>query len=372
MSKFNDIKYMNDVIETDVLLVEYNKNKQYIIKLIENDPKKLATMIWKTLTNDKYCTVNMNKDNVTQQDAECDIVSCIHCDNLLEYVGDDLYDLFTIVEGEHAMITTTDVRNAYLRMVTNNKVKGDNFTVKILVTFYIEHLFKNAKIPHGLNMITSYICHHVGYSLYSMPTVHNELFALSSLVDTLDDVKLNDIMYGIMIQIIVIFHELHKVQFSCGNPSMNAFLFSDTPCKYEYDGFLIECDYTMVLSDLSKSSMVVNNVLYFPECNKMNSVINNNFVNHGHTVKDKKYVVHEYLLDGVMNYTKYMLPSSIDFYLTMLSLADDPIVYDIIMKNEKCRKVWDLMWSEQNINLDDPLRDTQLHINPTEYILNNL
>jgi hypothetical protein len=245
MSKFNDIKYMNDVIETDILLVEYNKNKNYIIKLIENDPKKLVNMIWKTLTNDKYCTVNMNKNNLTNN-TETDVVSCIHCDNLLEYVGEDLYDLF-LIDNNTMMITSVEVRNAYLRLVTNNKVKGDNFTVKILVTFYVEHLFKNAKIPHGLNMITSYICNHVGYSLYHMPTVNGELFALSSLVDTLDKNKLNNIMYGIMIQIIVIFHELQKIKYSSGNPSINAFLFSDTVCKYEYDGFLIECDYTMVL-----------------------------------------------------------------------------------------------------------------------------
>jgi hypothetical protein len=370
MSKFNDIKYMNDVIETDVLLVEYNKNKNYIVKLIENDPKKLINNVWKILNNDKYCMVNMNKENLLQDD----VISCVHCDNLLEYVGDDLYDLFPLLE-HYMMITATEVRNAYLRQVSGNKIKGDNFTVKVLTTFYIEHLFKNAKIPHALNMITSYRCNNVGYSLYSMPTVKGELFALSSLVDTLypeDPLKLNDIMYGILIQLIVIFNELQKINFSFGNPSINAFLFSDKVCKYEYAGFLIECDYTMVLSDLSKSSMVVNNVLYFPECNKVNGVINNNFMTNNFTVKDKQYVIHEYLLDGVMNYTKYNLPSSADFYLTIVSLAQDPIVYDIIMNNEKCHKVRDLIWSQQIIDLNDPLRNTQLHMNPSEYVFNNL
>lgn len=367
MSKFNDIKYMNDVIDTDVLLVEYNKNKMYINKLIEKDPKTLVNILWKILTNDKYCMIQMNKENMNDN-----VISCVNCQNIIELTTENLYDLFKF-NDDYMMITSCELSLIYLKYVTNNKIKGDNFTIKILVTFYIEHLFKNSKIPHALNMITSYICNHVGYSLYKMPTIEGNLYALSSLVETLDYDILNSIMYSIMIQLIVIFNELHKIKFSFGNPTINAFLFDSKKCNYVYDNFMIESDYTMILSDLSKSSMMVNNVLFFPECNKINNIVNNNFIDIGYQLKDNHYIIHDYLIDGIMDYVKYKLPTSVDFYLVILSMVQDPTVYDIIINNEKCNKLWNLIWSGQTIDIkSNSLKNIKLHLNPTNYILTNL
>lgn len=366
--KYHHLKYMNDVHDVDYLLDEFDTDKDHIVNLLKTNPNEVVISIWNDLlAQDNGCHTNL-------KNIEHDI-ACTHCQHMMQMVELGNYnigELFSITLGkrlgDRMIIVDNETTNVYLKWANKNKIKGDIFTVKILVSWLVEDLFHRSDIPHAIHLITSFICNRVGYSLYKMPTVKGELCTFEMLSDAK---KVNAVIYGILMQLIVIMNELQKVQFSFGNPNINSFLFSDIPCNYEYKKNDIVCPYTMVLSDLSKSSLKVNNVLLFPDSNKVASIINNNFNDIRYKSKGDKYIIEEYVFDTIFDKIKYQFPG-IDFYLILLSMKNYPIFVNAIEKDESCKKLWTLIWGD-NISNDgyDALK-LELHKDPTNYVLANL
>lgn len=369
-NKYHHLKYMNDVQDIDYLLDEFEQDKDLITHLLKTKPDKLTHEIWtELLANDNNCHVNL-------KNIEHDI-ACTHCQHMMQIVDLATYnvgDLFNITmgkkTGDRMIIIENEINNVYLKWASKNKLKGDNFTVKILITWMVEDIFHRADLPHALKMITSFICNHVGYNLYKIPTVKGELCTFEML---LDKKKVGDIVYGALMQLVVILNELNKYQFSLGNAHINSFLFNDTKCNYEYNKNDIVCPYTIVLSDLSKSSLVVNNVLLFPESNKVMGIMNNNFNDIRYkSINNDKYVIDEYVFDTIFDKIKYQIPS-IDFYLILLSMREYPVFLETIKKDERCKKLWSFVWGDSTITDEYTiLKEIELYKNPMQHILNNI
>lgn len=361
---------MNDVQDIDYLMNEFEQDKDNIVYLAKKNPKELVSSIWnELLAYDNNCHVMMK--NIEED------IACTHCQHMMQMTDMNQYnvgELFKVTygkrKGDSMIIVENEIKHVYLKWVSNNKIKGDNFTIKILVTWLVEDLFTSAGLPHALQMVTSFICNHVGYSLYKMPNVKGELCTFGMV---LEQKKKDAVVYGILLQLVVIMNELEKVSFSFGNPSINAFLFDGKVCDYDYQKKEIKCPFTMVLSDMSKSSLKINNVLLFPN-NSINSVMNNNFMDSGYkSVANDKYIIKDYLFDIVFDKVKYQLPS-IDFYLILLSMTEEPIFMEVVTKNEQCKNLWQLIWGEKVVNEYDftILKDVELYKNPMQHILNNL
>lgn len=369
--KYHHLKYMNDVQDIDYLLDEFEIDKDHIVNLLKTKPNEVTSSIWNDLlAQDNGCHSNL-------KNMEHDI-SCTHCQHMMQIVDLSNYnigELFSVTIGkrlgDRMIIIDSEIGPTYLKWTSKNKLKGDNFTVKILVTWMVDDVFHRSDIPHGLNLVTSFICNHVGYSLYKMPTVKGELCTFDML---LDKKKVNDIIYGVLMQLIVIMNVLGNVAFSFGNAHINSFLFSDIPCNYEFKKNDVVCPYTMVLSDLAKSSVMVGNVLLFSESNKVSTIMNNNFNDVRYKSKGDKYVIEEYVFDTIFDKIKYQFPS-IDFYLILLSMTAYPIFVNAIEKDDKCKKLWELVWGDNANTLKDgydALREVELHKDPTNYVLSNL
>lgn len=368
-NKYHHLKYMNDVQDIDYLLDEFEIDKDHIVNALKTNPNEVINDIWtELLAHDNNCHVNL-------RNVEHDI-ACTHCQHMMQIVDLANYnvgELFSITlgkrKGERMIIVENDITQLYLKWASKNKIKGDNFTVKILVTWLVEDLFHRADLPHAIKLITSFVCNHAGYTLYKMPTVKSELCTFDML---LNGKKVADIVYGVFMQLVVIMNELKNVQFSLGNAHINSFLFSDSKCNYEYYKKDIVCPYTMVLSDLSKSSIMVNKVLLFPESNKVMGIMNNNFNDIRYkSINDDKYIIEEYVFDTIFDKIKYQIPS-IDFYLILLSMKEYPIFVETIKKDERCKKIWSFVWGDKINDNDDYtiLKEIELYKNPMQQILN--
>lgn len=385
--KYHNINNFNEVKSIDDLLDQYENDKATVIKLIEENTTELLNTIYTFLSIDNTCRKNLNKNN---QYAD---FSCTRCEELSHIFDFDTYELnepYIIQSGKLQGLSLIVIENKIDELSlkwTNNKIKGDNFTIKILITWYIEHLFKCNNIPHALNLYTGFICNNKGYLLYKIPIINNEICNFDCIIEQKCNIN---IVYGILLQILVIFNELNKINFSYGNPVCSSLLFEEVPCDYNYIydniNYNIKSEYTVKISSLDKSSITVNNIDIFPVCHQINSIINNNFmVKCTDTTNECMFKINPRFLNSTFNHLKYTSPKSIDFYLLIISMMFNEDFFNIVINNEKCYGIWKCIWNDQHKivenkiknnmtdnNIFNVLKDIEMFIDPYKNIFNEI
>jgi hypothetical protein len=220
----------------------------------------------------------------------------------------------------------------------------------------------------SINLYTGFICGKQGYLLYEAPLINNQLCNIDCLFDNVDEKILIENSYGILCQFIVIYDVLKSIQFSLGHSNKFSFLFSNKPCSYEYKNININCKYTVYLSDLSYSSVKINNVQYSVD-QHINMMKNNN----AYERKNNQY--------RIKDFVKNNLPLSIDFYLLLSSLSEDDYFIYIIKESPETYALWKKLWVnydevliklkaryEEDQNYDELLQNIWLHDNPTDVL----
>lgn len=373
MSQIHDIYTCKKVKSLEEILNLYDYHKKQIVELLKNNPSELINRLW---------TDYLNIDQTCQKTNE---LKCSSCD-LLSHVMDDNQELnspFKINSGESFILTENKMNKPYLKWSHKN-IKGDFFTVKILVTWIIEDYLNKKNIPHSLHLYNAFICHHHGYLLYKIPTINNELCHFDRLIEFK---YTKDIIYGILCQLTVLFNELSNLYFSLGNPATAVLLFDKTPCHYEYMynniRYKMVCEYTLKLADLSNSSIKVNNIVLFPQHDIM-SLLNNHFNFNYYTVDNQSYIIKDDYLNPHFNSIKHALPVSIDFYLIILSMMNNDNFFNTVMENQECYDLWKSLWQGQesiieqrliDMNHDDLYRlltTIKLHVDPYKFVFDNI
>jgi hypothetical protein len=340
------INNLNNVQSVDELLQEYKLKNKNIVDLLEKNPDELVKNNW--LYIDNTCQMQMGKyDN----DLTSDFM-CLNCQQVEHFVSLDEYEIGAPFAFKDIM-TETKLDSTYLRWVAEDKIKGDNFSIKILVTLYLDKVFSSKKLPHAIKLHNSFICNHSGYTLYTLPNVNQEVCNFECLLQI--DTKC---IYGILLQLIVIFKELDKC--CLGNPSIDAFLFDHKACSYTYEKKTIKCPYTIILSDLAKTSVTINNILFLPEYNYIHNIINHNFnkcVDYK-TSKDTQntYTINTECFNEYFDNIKYKFPY-IDFYLTLLSMARYEVFYNYVKNNKECQMLWAAIWNNQQDVIDKKIME---------------
>lgn len=373
MNKYN-INHWDSIINNDLILEEYHKQKTLILDYLYTQPDELVKHIWHDmLTIDHDCRVKIN-----QGDLDSEFI-CINCKNMQLFIIDNpIGEPFKVLTGDltdqSMIITETKVTVPQLQWINKNTIKGDQFTMKILLTWYMEDLFVKLGIPSIL-LYCAFICHDSGFLLYKVPTVNNELCTFEKLLDTLDEEILIKHIDGLMMQFIVIFDILKNNNVCLGQPNITSFLVSDKPCDYEYKNHTVKCDYTVYLSNLSGSHVKINNIEFSSKTS--NQLMIDKFANKLCQLKKDCYKINNYDCN-----LKHKYPASLDFYLFLSSLLETPYVYHIMKSNENAFNMWKKCWcnyddvmgklkeryeNEQEFDAYDIL-DTWLFTNPIEQL----
>jgi len=369
-----NINHWDSIITSDLILEEYHKNKSLIIDYLQHNPQELINHMWHDLlTIDNTCRVKINKGDL---DSE---FICIHCKNMQLLILDNpIGEPFKILTGsltdQSMIITENKINLPHLQWMHKNLIRCDQFTMKILTTWYIENLFTKLKIP-TIILYCAYICNNTGFLLYNIPTINNELCTLDQLFNVLDEHELIDIIDSLLLQILIIFDILKNNNVSLGHCDRMSFLVNNNSCEYSYQfnniTVDIKCPYTIYLSNLSSSHLKINNIEYTSKLS--NQLMIDKFVNKLYQTKNNTFKIHNYDFN-----LKHKYPLSIDFYLFLSSFLEDPYIYHIIKSNEKAFTIWKKLWPDydntilklteryESEEINQDILNTWLYINPIQ------
>lgn len=364
MDKYHHINHWDNVISVDSILNEYNEDKKNIIKLLET-PQVLVKKLWHELLNiDHTCRYKMYKG-----DTDTEFI-CINCQNMNLIAPNKYTEPFKLLTGSRTgteMIITEPPVTSTCLSYNNKSVIGDPFTLKILLTWYVEQIFTPLNVPY-IKLYTGFICGKYGYLLYEAPLINNQLCNIDCLYDNVEKEILIENSYGLLCQFIVIYDILKNINFSLGHSNKFSFLFENKPCSYVYKNININCKYTVYLADLSYSSVKINNVQY--SVDQCIGVVSNN---KAYERKNNQY--------RIKDFVKHNLPLSIDFYLLLSSLAEDDYFIYIIKESTEAYALWKKLWVnydevliklkeryEEDSPYDELLKNIWLHDNPTDVL----
>ena len=354
----HNIQYCDQVFSFEQILEQYEINKSHILDLIKNNPQNLV-YLWKHyLCADYYCQ---------------NLQLCSSCETLSHIQNEKQINIPFKSKNNYMILIKNNIQKPYIKLV-DNKMKGDIFTIKLLITWILEKTL-NENI---LKLHTGFICQHDGYLLYDIPVINEELCPFDRLIEYK---YTKEIVYGLLTQVIVLFHQLTSFEFSMGRPYQNSLLFDKTPYYKEYIynnlKYKIQCDYTIKLSDLTNSSLKYHHILFFPE-NCIHEMIYNHF-NAPFKQNDNTFTINLNQFDA----NKIILPQSIDLYLMILSMMSHDNFFNTVMENQDCYDLWKSLWVDQesiieerliemneNTQLHTLLKDIQLYIDPYKNAFN--
>jgi hypothetical protein len=337
-------KYINqdNCTSVEFILNEYKKTKMSILSDLLTNPSNLVDNWCNLLSIDHDCRSRINKGEMEITRYNTDLV-CINCENMKIVNENDEKTPFKIADEDY-MIIESKINRPVLEWINKNKINGDSFTIKILITWYIEKIFNDLSIP-AISLCCGYICGNYGFLLYKIPTINNELCNLDCLFDILEEQELILIIDGILRQIIVIYDVLRENQIILGQSNRMSFLTEHKPCDYTYKNINVKCDYTIYLSNLALSQAKINKIDYSVKMSGSELMINT-FYDKLYQKKSDCYKINKYDCN-----LKHKLPLSVDFYLLLSSLIEDPYFYHIIKHNENAFDLWKKCW----VDYDDVL-----------------
>ena len=371
-NKYHNISCWEEERTVDQLLKDYGQDKTMILDLLVKNPNELVQMMWSEnspLSYDNTCRVNMGKGNIKSCFA---CINCVNMKHLVDFSKYKMNDCFNILTGNHVgtsmMLTEIKVDGVYLDYDVNKNIKGDDFTIRTLITWYIESIFNKKKLPHALLLHTAYICGNTGYSLYTAPTINNEICHFNTIITSLNknDKKTNIEAYGILMQVIVIFSELKAINLIHNNPICTSLLFDKKPCSYKYNilnkgSIHVLCGNTVFLADLLKASAQINDVyLYSQQDNmKCSNVSVAKCVQTTSGLSNKQYKIKNDYFDMYLNMVKSNnkhLPS-IDLYIMLLSMMLNTDFFNIVVNDDKCNRLWKSLWDNQENIIETRLKE---------------
>ncbi len=286
----------NKTFTTDALLSSYQDLKNKVLSL---SPTQLTKLWTHYLSNDQHCD------------------QCYYCEKLKHiHLNIVVNEPFSVQTGELVDSFLILTRSEIKKLNVNQNGCVDQFTGKILVTWIIEKVFKNLKLPNYITLHMGWVCNHIGYTLYTAPTVNKQLGTISHFDESL------------LTQLIVIFDALSPFNFRLGIPNIKSLLVNEKPCSYQYKNKKIISPLTLMLGQLNSSS--IQNI-------KNCQLFNDAYQHCLYILKEDKYKIHHFDIGD-----KHHYPASIDFYLLLLSVKED--VKDL--------PLYQLMWPDKD-NLND-------------------
>jgi hypothetical protein len=283
-------------------------------------------------------------------------------------------------------------------------IGGDSFTIRTLIVWMIESIFKPKGLPHCPSMHSAFICRGTGYSVYTVPTIgsidalhQHEIYhggQRTSKTDFSDRPLTVPVARTLMVQLLVILRELTAINFSHGTPSLYGLVFTKDPVSYQYDGFHVEGPLTVQITDLWNASATFNQVHYFTKDLKVLLYLERTLfapdietrivsMAHCHEMeaidtedtppicpatlstcpdattyalcKPRRVALYRLTrstmdIYGAMRHIGFPLyVGSFDFYSFMVSLMCDPSFYATVTHDDRLYRLWSMMWLVEDL-----------------------
>lgn len=423
--------YSDRCRNVDNMLQQFSQDRQKIVTLLEKDPDTLIKTLWtpfSPLCNDGKCLFNMGKTikhyslderingQIITNEGYINYYMCPQCVNmsrLIDFTKGGLGKRFTLECGKQAgqslIVMESKINRTYMvketppktvqKLLNSHHMKSlskcscsnhdytcmsylglDPFTNNIFINWYLNYQLDCLGIPNLIHMHIAYQCRENGYSLYEYPDIgrirhlqeYPELLhhcGRPSPTSKADDKTplSNEVVEGILKQLMATMHALQKYDFSHGGPSSRNILFKNEPCAYMYDGVHIDCPVTIKITDLHNAGITINNIrLYNKSVIADEEIMRKDFkpvietveitpFSFDRSAKPEKHTVYK-LQDPNKNlketilfmYIKHLgLPiyqSSFDTYAYMIVLMAERSCYTTVMNNTKLYKFWRNMW----------------------------
>lgn len=131
---------------------------------------------------------------------------------------------------------------------------SDYWLNEILISWYLEKIFREAEIPHLNPVVIGYVCGNSGYTID-----YDGIRPLRDLKDLSEDDALS-----ILLQLGAIFLCLKKHKFIHGTCTIDKIGFTDVPCGYQYQGQNIVGRFTLYIRGFHLSSINIGRTRLIP------------------------------------------------------------------------------------------------------------
>lgn len=384
-NKYHSLDCCDSNRGVDKLFNNYRKDIDLIYNLIVNDPDKLMSIIWSQespLCIDTNCRCCMGYGD--RRSA----FSCSQCKNISKIKDFRNLDLTFKIQcginnGKQIIILPHEIPNLFICYDTKNSEKyksymiqncdciidedlrficSDSFTNRMLIMSAITKIFRDKKLPHTMNLYTSFICGDKGYSMLENPTIGslNDLHKISEYhtkPENMCSAFLSKITKTIITQLVITLNELSHISFSHGNPSIESLVFGDEHVSYKYDNFNVNGDITLKIVNFWKSSATFSKTRYFSdniksqlhlECNVLIPKIQITMINN-----NKYYKIDHNNIDILISMNNSGIPvflGSFDLYCFFVSLMCDQSFYMSIIKDNDLHLLWKSIWLNEDLD----------------------
>lgn len=378
--------------ELDITLYNVIENSEEFIKNIKNNQSLFLI--------DKDCMCNLG-NNICKTSF-----SCFHCNlmkRLMNFHNQNTINIPFMIEfgdnsGSYLHIKDTkisklslkwDLENSvrartYLSRYSNynhcgtpkdisnmRNIKGDAFTINTIILWIIEKLFEKNKLNNYLKLYNSFICGKKGYQLLEYPKLGNFQNFIENRNLTSNDIK------QIILQLLLSLKTLSNIHFAHGQPHFSNVYFKDQPCRNSISNIKINSNFTLVISNLEYSSVLLNDLHFSTEssfselylqrsiftpdisiksipskfCNKNNKKKNICKIGKEETYFYKLTNDTINIFDHIRHIGFPLFVGTFDFYCFFVSFMTCKLFYDKCMENDKLKMIWQLLWSEEDYDI---------------------
>lgn len=397
----------------DRFILRYYMERENIMAILEESPEELIQNLWRGksfLSTDNDCQFRVGQGN------EYTSFMCTQCkilDGLVASKVNIVNHPFPIECGKHVgeklvirkmNISETTIfidREAAERnrlfLFNNPELLGcgtenlkdkkylvsDALTNNILVDWVVSKIMIANKLPHAWTIYTGFLCHKEGYvfqesylSLLDLEQIKDFIIVKETPRAQAETNKSfrNDVVDGIIMQLLAFFIALEGQQFIHGNAYIKSLGFLRKPCAYSFDGQNVTCSVTLKVGGFENSSIAFNNnILYSYNPLSMPYLTKGNFSSNivsvsgnmaGCETKDfickpetfNTYSIGEesiVFFSFLRNSGIALYPGSFDFYCFMVALIYNKTFYNTIMRDKKLYIIWSMMWLPEDIYIID-------------------
>lgn len=380
------------------MLDVWKKEKAQIYSLISNNSDDLIKNLWSNnsiLLYDKKCCVKMGLGDVNSNYA-CS--NCRKFDRFLK-LDDNVEQNFTIpcsASLKNYVISKNDISHLNLKEDLESKrrmdnyltfypellscgtstnlkkiITGDSFTISHIVHTGVSTIFEKESLPHITPIYTGFVCGSNGCNLISTSGTINSLITKKKYRYENDESILSpSLTYSILKQLVVMYCELKKINFSHGNPIIDNLEFNEEPVSYKYKNVTIISDITLKMKNFETSSATFGNNHYYPESHNPKLWVQTGLftpkININKTACNNAYYTFDDNDFGVIYTLKHIgfpiFVGSLDLYVFIIDLMRVYEFHYSLMADAQCKKFWDTLWlsSEDNELVLDRILNTNL------------
>lgn len=345
----------------DDLFSKYEEDKDTILKLMDQDPQLLIDLLWKDIGSplaiDNQCRLKMGSGDPSSPFA------CVQCQNMRRLI--DLrkarYSKNPIIMlpiecgkniGHKLRIIESDLMNPSLSWHNEKCIIGDSFTIEIIITWKIAEIFRKNGMPHIPHIYTAFICGNKGYRIDNLTDSTKLNMIFQNNPDVPDNTFNSTVIRAIILQLLVIFTELKRINFSHEDIS-NSMIFKPDYVSYSYNGVPIQGPVTLQITNLDKASISHNEILY---CTEEVELVLGIFsppivTQYVFSEENNNSTLFYKLTSSTINSYKRLQKSqnnrylgSYNIYSCIIGLMKDPIFFNNMKNDEKLKNLWEVMW----------------------------